>query len=669
VPEELWLVIQKMMAKQPEQRFQDFSEVIDAFVLIKRKLDMEGFEDDTEALKKLSAMTRDLHVATPLTFMPEEQAKRTRNTILITLGAVLGVAVLVLGGLFLGGVFDKTPEPDPGDGTSTQPGPVGPVGPRDPDGSTDTEKPPELTPEEEAEKALEALLVEVESLKAREDYVEALRMLVGFPVKFRETPSWEKCEAEKPGVLQAAVPGIQRGLADIDDRLKAGEVQQGETRLNEVEREVEALSSAWPDAGTVEGWSDLVRETQEKKSRVRTLRAELTWISTVQRDPKVLGDEELDAALQRLEKDAGGRITGAEREASAALLVIKGEWNRRDTERYRRTFEQVSASAAKKAGEGLLDEAFKAIAPYLDSKIRDVRRTAQNLQRQFETLQNRIAGDMRKLEAVKPLIESPRWTDLDAAESKFEALLDAEIHKVAKARARSFLDKISEERQKRIASFAEQGLQFRGKGTYLLGSEDPHDQNEEHTGTLKAFLISKKEVTNAEYGRFVEETGHRAPRNWKGNSPPEEKADHPVTFVSASDARAYCRWLSETTGETYRLPTKEEWQLSAGWDKDSKTMRAYPWGDTFESGRANLGGEDSSPAGANPGDASPCGALDMAGNVCEWATGAEGKSTFSCGGCFDDENDPRAGRTAFCHALPPTTRGRSLGFRVVKVLE
>ena len=124
--------------------------------------------------------------------------------------------------------------------------------------------------------------------------------------------------------------------------------------------------------------------------------------------------------------------------------------------------------------------------------------------------------------------------------------------------------------------------------------------------TLPAFLIDRHEVTNAEYAAFVRATG-RAP----GEFAAEEDLSHPdqpVTGVSWLDAGAYCAWAGK------RLPSEEEWEKAArGTDG-----RAYPWGDDFIAGNANLSSETLGKATAQHRDVSPYRVYGMAGNVSEW---------------------------------------------------
>jgi len=98
-----------------------------------------------------------------------------------------------------------------------------------------------------------------------------------------------------------------------------------------------------------------------------------------------------------------------------------------------------------------------------------------------------------------------------------------------------------------------------------------------------------------------------------------------VVNVSWHDARAYCQWLSEATGKSYRLPNEAEWEKAArGTDG-----RIYPWGDEWDPQRCNTvecsGQQDTSPVTAYPQGASPYGLLDVIGNVWEGTRSLWGK--------------------------------------------
>ena len=77
--------------------------------------------------------------------------------------------------------------------------------------------------------------------------------------------------------------------------------------------------------------------------------------------------------------------------------------------------------------------------------------------------------------------------------------------------------------------------------------------------------VSRTQVTNAQYKAFVDATGHRAPSNWVNGTYPAGEENYPVNMVSATDAEAYCSWLTASDEKNlYRLPTESEWELAAG---------------------------------------------------------------------------------------------------------
>ncbi len=163
------------------------------------------------------------------------------------------------------------------------------------------------------------------------------------------------------------------------------------------------------------------------------------------------------------------------------------------------------------------------------------------------------------------------------------------------------------------------------------------------------YLIGRTPITNAAYLKFVEGGGYRrrkwwTPEGWAWkerhniNRPGAWTADlgsewrlsglepldpaRPVVHISWFEADAFAR------AHDARLPTEVEWEKAATWDQERGQARAHPWGDDdAQPGvHANLdqlhGG--TAPVDAHPGGASPCGCLDMTGDVWEWTGSAFG---------------------------------------------
>jgi iron(II)-dependent oxidoreductase len=94
-------------------------------------------------------------------------------------------------------------------------------------------------------------------------------------------------------------------------------------------------------------------------------------------------------------------------------------------------------------------------------------------------------------------------------------------------------------------------------GEFEFGHVDsPDDPYRIRPATVAAFWIDETEVSNADYRRFVEATGHRAPPIWPAPYDPSWD-ELPVVGVTWHDARAYAEWAGK------RLPTLLEWERAA----------------------------------------------------------------------------------------------------------
>jgi formylglycine-generating enzyme required for sulfatase activity len=168
----------------------------------------------------------------------------------------------------------------------------------------------------------------------------------------------------------------------------------------------------------------------------------------------------------------------------------------------------------------------------------------------------------------------------------------------------------------------------------------------------KPFWISRCEITREQFGLFAE--GTPGPANW------------PVASVSWDEAAAFCRWVSNQTGEKCLLPTEAQWEYACR----AGSAAALPVKDARKA-LALL------PCGA--GAANAWGLHDMGGNVAEWTlslyrpypyTDADGRNDVASagmrvirGGSFREQGqlfDP-----AFRWRYPQWQRQTDLGFRIV----
>ena len=237
--------------------------------------------------------------------------------------------------------------------------------------------------------------------------------------------------------------------------------------------------------------------------------------------------------------------------------------------------------------------------------------------------------------------------------------------------------------------------------TFVMGSNRHYrEEAPSHRVTVSGFWMDKTPVTNAEFARFVDATGHvsfaeiapkaedypgalpemlqpgsllfsrpkgpvdmRDFRNWWGFAfgvdwrhpqGPDSNIDglenHPVVHVSYYDVEAYAKWIGKD------IPTEAEWELAA-WSGRNDGTSEYAWGSELAPGGQHLantwqgqfphenleldGFFGTSPVGTFP--ANDYGLVDMIGNVWEWTSD-----------WFVDHHEPDAPKTC---CIPENPRG------------
>lgn len=154
-------------------------------------------------------------------------------------------------------------------------------------------------------------------------------------------------------------------------------------------------------------------------------------------------------------------------------------------------------------------------------------------------------------------------------------------------------------------------------GWFYMGSGGPgadYDETPIHKVVIsRPFRMSVTEITNAQYEAF--DPSHRALRGKQGFSSGDNEA---VIFVDWHQADAFCRWLSEKEGRTYRLPTEAEWEYACR----AGSCMHYSFGDRLPKAALKNQEEHHSfiPVDLTVAQSAPnaFGLYDMHGNVEEW---------------------------------------------------
>jgi formylglycine-generating enzyme len=215
-------------------------------------------------------------------------------------------------------------------------------------------------------------------------------------------------------------------------------------------------------------------------------------------------------------------------------------------------------------------------------------------------------------------------------------------------------------------------------GSFLMGCESGQENEQPcHRVWVDSFGIGKFPVTNAEYEIFADDTERAMPPLF--SDPMFAHMDQPVVGVSWHDALAYCRWLSERTGQTVRLPTEAEWERAA---RGGREGELYPWGDEPPWQKNFVGCDPTTggPAKVGVNEPNDFGLFDTSENVHEWCADfyeydyyhhspernplgpSSGKRRVSRGGSW--RHRIKFSRCAARSSLPPTFHYADYGFRV-----
>ena len=216
---------------------------------------------------------------------------------------------------------------------------------------------------------------------------------------------------------------------------------------------------------------------------------------------------------------------------------------------------------------------------------------------------------------------------------------------------------------------------------------------------LSSFWIGKTEVTVGQFSQFVSETNYQTHAEKSGGcwvydghwmkkagtdfrSPGFDQSDkHPAGCVTWDDAQAFANWLSEKTGQRYRLPTEAQWEYAC---RSRGSLITYGTDSgSINHDNANYDHHENKTTPAGHYAANTLGVQDMTGNVWEWTQDIYSDSAYQGGsGSTDPVNagssgyrvvrggswshKPRDARCSNRDSRSPVYHVSYLGFRLVR---
>lgn len=403
----------------------------------------------------------------------------------------------------------------------------------------------------------------------------------------------------RPESVTALLDALQRATGPSDEELAQQAAQRRESeRRQEEERQ---------------------RETQLEQQRERERRQ--------QEQQRQLREQAVRAEQARAEELKRQALLAERRKAeaqAAAIEKVKQDQLRRELERQQR----IDAELAAKERKARLREQLLA------------RREADALKaRQALEEQQRKAAQLKAEAAYRAEQERHRKQQAERNAAQLAALMPTPGSPVADASGvlrDRFLD----------GSGTAPDLVLIPTGRFQMGSSEFERGTAVKAGSQKSWLdretpqhwvgigypfaLGRFPVTVGQWRQFARATGWESMSDTDWAAPGFRQGDdHPVVGVSWSDAQKYLAWLSEKTGQLYRLPSEAEWEYACR----AGTHTAFSFGDEIGTQMANYDGnftynngakgefrQGTSKVGAF--QPNPWGLFDMHGNVWEWTQDA-----------------------------------------------
>jgi len=416
------------------------------------------------------------------------------------------------------------------------------------------------------------------------------------------------------------------------------------------------------------------------------------------RDADARAEETRRQAVQEAERTARQAAAQQARDArEAAIRAAATAAAKTAIERQRREQERLARIAAEESREARKETLRRQLAERRQAEAEQARLAQEEAQRKqaqakaaavYLAEQKRareLAASQAQAAAAPPPVEevaaelAPPGTD-SMLRDKF---LDSETRGpelVLLPTGRFQMGSPEHERKIAMEAGSQQGWLARELPQHWVGVERP-------------IAMGRHPVLVEEWAQFVRATDWRPSGEVDWNAPGfPQTGRHPVVGVNWFDAIRYLRWLSEMTGQRYRLPSEAEWEYACR----AGTRSAFNCGDTISPEQANYDGNftyNGGPRGAYRRGTTPAamfapnpwGLYDMHGNVWEWVqdvvhdnydgapadgsaweTGGDQARRILRGGSW--LYNPRYLRSALRNGFSAVLSNDIVGFRVVREL-